>query len=64
MDSELVVRQLAGRYRVRNPRLIPLHKRILALRSRFERVTVHHVPREENRVADRLANEALDKRVV
>ncbi len=62
MDSELVVRQLSGRYRVRNPRLIPLHKRILDLRSRFQRVTVRHVPREQNRVADRLANEALDRR--
>ena len=61
MDSELVVRQLSGRYRVRNPRLIPLHKRILALRSRFQRVTLRHVPREENRVADQLANEALDR---
>jgi ribonuclease HI len=60
MDSELVVRQLSGRYRVRNPRLIPLHKRVLALRSRFERVQVRHVPRNQNRVADRLANEALD----
>ena len=62
MDSELVVRQLSGRYRVRNPRLIPLHNRILALRSRFQRVSVTHVPREQNRVADRLANEALDRR--
>ena len=60
LDSELVVRQLSGRYRVRNPRLMPLHKRILDLRSRFQRVTVRHVPREQNRVADRLANEALD----
>ena len=62
MDSELVVRQLSGRYRVRNPRLIPLHNRILSLRSRFQRVSVTHVPREQNRVADRLANEALDRR--
>ncbi|OGO53155.1 MAG: hypothetical protein A2148_11085 [Chloroflexi bacterium RBG_16_68_14] len=62
MDSELVVRQLSGRYRVRNPRLIPLYKRILDLRSRFQRLTVRHVPRGENRQADRLANEALDKR--
>jgi ribonuclease HI len=62
LDSELVVRQLSGRYRVRNPRLIPLHKRILDLRSRFQRVTVRHVPRAQNRVADRLANEALDRR--
>lgn len=63
MDSELVVRHLSGRYRVRNPRLIPLYKRILDLRSRFQRVTLHHVPREENRLADGLANEALDRSV-
>lgn len=61
LDSELVVRQLGGRYKVRNPKLIPLHKRILDLRSRFQRVIVRHVPREQNRVADRLANEALNR---
>jgi ribonuclease HI len=60
MDSELVVRQLHGHYRVRNPRLIPLHKRLLDLRSRFQRVTVCHVPRGENVLADKLANQALD----
>lgn len=60
MDSELVVRQLSGRYKVRNPRLIPLYKRMLDLRSRFRRVTLVHVPRGQNKVADRLANEALD----
>ena len=60
MDSELVVRQLMGHYRVRNPGLLPLYKRLLALRERFERVTVQHVPREQNRVADALANAALD----
>ena len=61
MDSQLVVRQLEGRYRVRNPGLIPLHKRMLDLLSRFQRVTLRHVPREQNREADRLANEALDR---
>ena len=61
MDSEVVVRQLSSRYRVRNPRLIPLYKRVLDLRSRFQRMAVRHVPRERNRVADGLANEALDK---
>ena len=61
MDSELVVRQILGRYRVRNPGLLPLYKRLLALRERFERVTVQHVPREQNRVADAMANEALDR---
>lgn len=60
MDSELVVRQLTGRYRVRNPRLAPLFARLLDLRSRFERVSVVHIPREQNAVADRLANAALD----
>ena len=62
MDSELVIRQLSGRYKVRNPKLIPLYKRILDLRSRFDRVALVHVPRAQNSVADALANEALDKR--
>lgn len=61
MDSELVVRQLRGRYKVRNPRLIPLYKRILDLRSRFSSLAARHVPREENRLADALANEALNR---
>lgn len=61
MDSELVVRQLTGRYRVRNPRLAPLFGRILALRNRFESVTFHNVPRAGNRLADKLANQALDR---
>ena len=59
MDSELVVRQMSGRYRVRNPRLARLHARMLALRQRFEEVVVQHVPRTENRLADALANQAL-----
>lgn len=61
MDSELVVRQLSGRYRVRNPRLAPLHARFMGLRSRFRRVAPVHVPREQNRLADTLANQALDR---
>jgi ribonuclease HI len=59
MDSELVVRQLEGRYRVRNPALMRHFQRLDALRHRL-RLTVAHVPRELNRVADRLANAALD----
>ena len=61
MDSELVVRQLSGRYRVRNPHLIPLYKRLLDLRGRFLSVTFRHIPRSENRLADKLANKALDE---
>ncbi len=62
MDSQLIVRQLEGRYRVKNSKLIPLFKRLVELRARFARITVEHVPREENKVADALANEALDQR--
>ena len=61
MDSELIVRQAIGRYRVRNPGLIPLHNRLLALRSRFDEVVFRHVPRGENKRADALANQALDR---
>jgi len=61
MDSELVVRQMSGRYRVRNPRLARLHTRMLALRQQFDEVVVRHVPRTENRLADALANQALTR---
>ena len=61
MDSELIVRQAIGRYRVKNPGLIPYHNRVLALRSRFGEVVFRHVPRAENKLADALANQALDR---
>ena len=61
MDSELIVRQVIGRYRVKNPGLIPLHNRLLALRSRFDEVVFRHVPRAQNKLADALANQALDR---
>jgi ribonuclease HI len=61
MDSELLVRQAIGRYRVRNPGLIPLHNRVLALRRQFDEVVFRHIPRGENRRADALANQALDR---
>ena len=60
MDSELVVRQLLGQYRVRAPGLQPLFRRAEALLDRFARTSVTHVRREENRRADALANAALD----
>lgn len=60
MDSELVVRQLEFRYRVRNPRLRPFFERLVDLRRRFESFEVRSVPRAQNTRADRLANLALD----
>lgn len=59
-DSLLLVNQLAGRYRVRTPHLQPLHRRVRELASQFDRVSFEHVPREQNREADRLANEGAD----
>ena len=61
MDSELIVRQLEGRYKVRNPKLRPLYEQLAELRGRFRSFAVRHVPREKNRVADGLANQALDR---
>ena len=62
MDSELVVRQLEHRYKVRNPRLQPLFARVVALRRQFETFEVESVPRAMNKRADQLANQALDRR--
>ena len=61
-DSELMIRQLSGRYRVRNPGLIPLYEKAVRLISGFESVRLEHVPRSENTHADRMANEALDRK--
>jgi ribonuclease HI len=61
-DSLLLVRQLEGRYRVKAPHLQPLHARATALRRAIPRFAILHVPREENRRADALANLAIDER--
>ena len=61
MDSELVVRQLDSRYKVRNPSLRKLFGRVKDLQWRFASFQVSHVRREGNRRADQLANEALDR---
>jgi len=61
LDSELLVRQIQGRYRVKNPALQPLMADVRALLSRFDDWQVEHVPRGGNATADRLANEAIDE---
>jgi ribonuclease HI len=61
-DSELLVRQMSGRYRVKSPGLRSLHQEAAALVSRFDSARIRHVPREQNREADALANRALDER--
>jgi ribonuclease HI/probable phosphoglycerate mutase len=61
LDSELIVRQIQGVYRVKNPTLKPLMADVRALLDRFDTWQVAHVPRSENAVADKLANEAIDE---
>jgi ribonuclease HI len=61
MDSELVARQITGRYRVKHPDLKPIHARVMALLAKFAGYTIGHVPRELNKEADRLSNVAIDQ---
>ena len=62
LDSELVVRQLNGDYKVKHPALKPLFERTREAVTDFDRVTFSHVPRDENKEADGLANDELDGR--
>ncbi len=62
LDSELIVEQLNGRYRVRQPKLALLKQEVDRLRKEFREFRVVHVGRENNREADKLANEALDQK--
>jgi len=62
-DSELVVKQLQGAYKVKAPHLMPLFLRALALRREIPRVRIQHVPRAENKRADLLSNRAIDERL-
>ncbi|MBV8152778.1 MAG: ribonuclease HI family protein [Candidatus Eremiobacteraeota bacterium] len=64
LDSELVVRQLKGEYRVKHADLQPLHRRALALLRRFDHVDVRHVPRKQNALADKLVNQVLDAQAI
>jgi ribonuclease HI len=59
-DSELLVRQIQGEYRVKNPRLREFHEEVQKLLRSFDAVEIAHVPREMNARADRLANRAID----
>jgi ribonuclease HI len=60
LDSELVVKQISGAYRVKHEGLIPLHARAKVLLRKFARVDVQHVRRKENAAADALVNQVLD----
>jgi ribonuclease HI len=59
-DSELVVRQVEGRYKVKNAGIKPLHAEVKRALQGFDSWSIRHVRRAENADADRLVNEALD----
>lgn len=60
-DSELMVKQINGEYRVKNQGLLPLYNEAKNLIKRFHKFKIHHLDREDNSEADNLANQALDR---
>ena len=62
-DSELLTRQLRGEYRVKNENLKPFYEQFLHLSRGFSKIDVVSIPREQNKIADNLANKAIDSRI-
>jgi ribonuclease HI len=60
-DSELMVKQIQGKYKVNSPDLKPLHDEARRRIGQLEKFEIHHALRNKNKVADRLANEAMDR---
>ncbi len=60
LDSELVVKQLNGEYKVRHENIIPLFQKVLDLKKSFKSITFTHVARAQNKDADALVNQVLD----
>ena len=60
MDSQLVIRQMIGQYRVKHHDILPLFMEIQSLLKNFDKVDFNHVPREFNKLADAQVNKALD----
>jgi ribonuclease HI len=62
VDSELVARQIEGRYKVKHPDLMQLHHRAMLRARMFEKLQVEHIPRKENTAADAMVNACLDNK--
>ena len=60
MDSQLVVRQLQGHYKVKSANVAPLFRDVQTLLKKLPHFVIQHVPRSQNKLADQLANEAMD----
>lgn len=61
LDSELAVKQINREYKVKNKELAPLFLKVYNLTTKFKAIRFIHIPREQNKEADRLANEAMDR---
>lgn len=62
LDSQLIVRQVQGQYKVKHPALKPLFEEVKELLAKINSWTVAHVPREQNKRADELANKGIDEK--
>jgi ribonuclease HI len=63
MDSELIVKQMNGQYKIKEPTLQILAQKVINLRKHFESVTFTHVRREFNKDADKMVNMAIDQKI-
>ncbi|MBI2099472.1 ribonuclease HI family protein [Candidatus Uhrbacteria bacterium] len=63
LDSELVVKQMNHQYRVKDADLAPLFLKVYNLSQQFKKTTFHHIPREKNKEADKMVNDALDRQI-
>jgi len=62
LDSELVVKQLNGSYKVKDKKLLPLFNKVIEATHKFLAVSFHHISREKNKIADALVNLAIEKK--
>ncbi len=60
LDSKLAVEQVNGNFKVKSPNVKPLFEEVRRIADQFDRFSIHHIPRNQNKVADQLANEAMD----
>ncbi|MBN2885015.1 ribonuclease HI family protein [Patescibacteria group bacterium] len=61
LDSELVVKQINHEYKVKNKELAPLFLQVYNISTKFKKTKFIHIPREQNKMADQLANDAMDR---
>jgi ribonuclease HI len=61
LDSELVVRQILGQYKVKDQKLLPLWQKACTELAKIKKFSIQHIPREQNSEADRLVNQAIDQ---